>query len=108
MPYYLVQTSITTEAWAAVIKNPQNRREAIRAVVERLGGKLHFYFMSFGDYDTTLLVEMPDNVAVTAMVAAAMAGGANKAGKTTPLLTLEDAVEAFKKAGESGYRPPAS
>jgi len=35
-----------------------------------------------------------------------MAGGASKSVKTTPLLTLEDAVEAFRKAGSAGYRPP--
>ena len=78
-----------------MLKTPKNRREAVRTMVERLGGKLHFYFMSFGEYDTLVLVEMPDNVSATALVAAAMAGGASKAAKTTPLLTLEDAVEAF-------------
>jgi len=106
MPYYLIQSSLTPETWAATVKNPQNRREAMRSVVERLGGTLHFYFMSFGDWDTALLVELPDNVSATALVAAAMAGGASKAVKTTPLLTLEDSVEAFRKAGSAGYRPP--
>ena len=32
------------------------------------------------------------------------AGGSVKAVKTTPLLTAAEAVEALKKAGESGYR----
>ena len=108
MPYYLVQTSITPEAWAAVVKKPQNRREAVRSMVERLGGKLHYYFMSFGEYDTLLLVELPDNVSATALAAAAMAGGAIKAVKTTPLLTLEDAVEALSRAGGAAFPPLAN
>ena len=33
------------------------------------------------------------------------AGGACKNVQTTPLLTVEEAMEAMKKAKESGYRP---
>ena len=32
-------------------------------------------------------------------------GGACKSVQTTPLMSVEEAVQAMKKAGESGYRP---
>ena len=37
---------------------------------------------------------------------AVCAGGAVKAFKTTPLLSPEEGLEALKKAGSAGYRPP--
>jgi uncharacterized protein with GYD domain len=40
MPHYLVQAAYTPEACAAMVKSPQDRLEALRPVVERLGGKL--------------------------------------------------------------------
>ena len=40
MPSYLLQASYTSEALAALVKNPQNRTEIIRKTVKNLGGKL--------------------------------------------------------------------
>jgi hypothetical protein len=34
------------------------------------------------------------------------AGGALKSSTTTPLMTFEEGVEAMKKGGKAGYRPP--
>ena len=74
MPSYLVQTSYTSEAMAALIKNPQNRTEVIRKSVETLGGKLVGSWMSFGDQDVVLIIDMPDHISAAAMVLAACAG----------------------------------
>jgi len=40
MPHYLMRFSYTPEAWARLIKKPEDRRAVARAVVEKLGGKL--------------------------------------------------------------------
>ena len=40
MPHYLVQAAYTPEAWAAQVKNPQDRAEVVRPAIEALGGKL--------------------------------------------------------------------
>ena len=47
---------------------------------------------------------MPDNVNAAAIAMAFAAGGACKAIKTTPLLTIAEGVEAMKKASTTGYR----
>ena len=47
---------------------------------------------------------MPSNVDAGAISIAFAAGGACKAVKTTPLLTVGESVEAMKKAAESEYR----
>ena len=105
MPTYLVQTSYTTEALAALMKKPQNRTDIIRKAVEKLGGKLVGTWLSFGEHDIVLIIDMPDNVSAAAMVLAASAGGSVKGTKTTPLMTLEDGIAAMKKAATSGYTP---
>ncbi len=107
MANFLVQAAYTREAWSAMVKNPQNRAQAIQPVIERLGGSIKGIWLSFGEYDTLAVVEMPDNVSAAAFSLAASAGGAVKALKTTPLMTVEEGMAAMKKAGEIGYKPPA-
>jgi uncharacterized protein with GYD domain len=106
MARYLFQVSYTSEAWAAQVSNPQNRMEVIRPVIERLGGHLESAYFSFGDYDVVVIAEMPDAISAAAFSLATTAGGALKAIKTTPLLTVEEGIEALKKAASAGYRPP--
>jgi uncharacterized protein with GYD domain len=106
MARYLFQASYTSEAWAAQVGHPQNRMEVIRPVIERLGGRLESAYLAFGDYDVVVIAEMPDNVSAAAFSLAASAGGGVKAVKTTPLMTVEEGIEAMKKAAGSGYRPP--
>ena len=105
MPHYLQQVAYSIEGWKALVKKPQNRIEAVRPVIEKLGGKIETAYFTFGDYDVVLIVEIPSNVDVTAIAMAFAAGGACKSVKTTPLLTLDEAVEAMKKASKTGYRP---
>ncbi|HEY4581168.1 MAG TPA: GYD domain-containing protein [Candidatus Acidoferrales bacterium] len=104
MPHYLIQVAYNSEGWQALVKNPQNRVEAVRPAVEKLGGKIENAWYSFGDYDVTLILQMPDNVSAAALSIAFAAGGALKSVKTTPLLTATEALEAMKRAGGSGYR----
>lgn len=108
MAHYLFQVSYTSDAWASQIKNPQNRVEAVRPAIESLGGKIEATYLAFGEYDVVLITEFPDNVSAAAFSLAASAGGAVKAVTTTPLMTVEEGIEAMKRAGGSGYQPPSS
>jgi uncharacterized protein with GYD domain len=103
MPLYLTQVSYTQQAWQSLIENPQNRFEVVRAVVEKLGGKVVNGWAAFGDYDVILISEMPDQVSAAAFAMAIAGGGACKNIKTTPLLSIAEVQEALKKAGGSGY-----
>jgi hypothetical protein len=51
---------------------------------------------------------MPDNVSAAALSLAVAAAGTVHGGKTTPLMTLDEGVASFKKAGTSTYQPPSS
>ncbi len=108
MPSYLFQVSYTAEALATMIKRPQDRAEAVRKPIEKLGGKVVGFWLSFGDYDVVGIFEMPDNVSAAAFALAIAAGGACKSVKTTPLLSVEDGLAAMKKAAGSGYKPATS
>jgi uncharacterized protein with GYD domain len=105
MPNYLHQVAYTTESWQALISQPQDRLEAVRSAIEKLGGKLLHGWFAFGDYDIVAITEMPDNVSAAALAIAFAGGGACKSVHTTPLLNQQEAMSAMKKAGESGYRP---
>lgn len=105
MPLYLHQVAYSREGWEALVKQPQDRIEAVRPAIERLGGKIKSAYFAFGDYDVVVITEMPDNVSAAGIAMAFAGGGACKAVQTTPLLTTEEAVEAMKKAAQSGYRP---
>ena len=107
MPHYLIRASYTPEGWVALVKNPQNRREALRPVIEAAGGKLEGFYYAFGEDDVVLLVELPDNVSVAAISISVAAGGAVKSAVTTVLMTAEEAMEAMKRAQGVTYRPPA-
>lgn len=108
MPHYLVQVAYSREGWEALVKQPQDRIEAVRPTVEGLGGKISSAYFAFGDYDVVLIAELPDNVSAAAIAMAFAGGGACKAVHTTPLLTSAEAVDAMKKASESGYRSATS
>src|SRR4051812_44976232 len=104
MSIYLIEVAYTSHAWSAMISNPQNRAQVVQMVVENLGGKLNAFWMAFGDYDVIGIIEMPDNVSAAAFSMAISGGGACRAVRTTPLLSIEDGLTAMKKAS-CGYKP---
>ncbi len=106
MQSYLIQVSYTPEAWAAMVKSPQNRLEAVRPAVEKLGGKFDHAWLAFGDYDLIGVIHMPDNVDAAAFAIAVASAGACKTIKTTPLIGLDDGIEAMRRAQGVGYRTP--
>lgn len=108
MPFYLMRFSYTPEAWARLIKKPEDRREVARAVVEKLGGKLHGFWYGFGEHDGFVLIEAPDNVSAAAFSVGISAGGSLRSAETTLLLTVEEAIEMLEKAQGLPYRPPGA
>ena len=108
MSSYLLQVGYTPEAWASMIAHPHDRLDAVRPVIEKLGGKMLHGWFAFGDYDIVSIVEMPSNVEAAAFSLAAAAGGAVRTIKTTPLMTTAEGIEAMKKAAKSGYKAPSS
>lgn len=103
---YLMRFSYTPDAWARLIKKPEDRRQVAQALVEKLGGKLHGFWYSFGDHDGLVLIEAPDNVSAAAFSVGIAAGGSLRSADTTVLLTVEETIEMLGKAQGLPYRPP--
>jgi len=106
MSHYLMRFSYTPETWARLIQRPEDRRDAARAYVEQVGGRLHGFWYGFGEYDGYVLFEAPENVSMAAVVLAIAGGGALRAVETSVLMTVEETLEALKRAGTIKYRKP--
>jgi uncharacterized protein with GYD domain len=91
-----------------MIRNPEDRRKAAQSYIESVGGKLHGFWYAFGAHDGYTLWEAPDNVSMTAVALAIGAGGAVSSLETSVLLTVEETIDALRKAKEVGYRAPGS
>jgi uncharacterized protein with GYD domain len=108
MPLYLTRFSYTSETWARLAQKPEDRRNAARTYIEAVGGKLHGFWYAFGEYDAYNLWEAPDNVSMAAVAMAISGGGALSKYETTVLLTVEETMDAMRRASEIRYRPPGT
>ncbi len=104
MPKYLYTGSYTPEGLRGVLKEGgSGRREAVRQLIEGLGGSLEAFYFAFGENDFYLVVDLPDNVASTAGTLVVNASGAASL-STIVLLSPEDVDEATQRSAD--YRPP--
>jgi uncharacterized protein with GYD domain len=108
MPLYLTRFSYTPETWARLIENPEDRRKAAEEYIESVGGRLHGFWYAFGEHDGYNLWEAPDNVSMAAVALAIAGGGALRSVETTVLLTVDEALDALRRADQVRYRPPGA
>jgi uncharacterized protein with GYD domain len=106
MALYMTQFSYTPEAWAALMKKPEDRSVPLKALFEKLGGRLIGLYYCFGEYDGVAIGELPDNTAEMTMLLGVIAPGHLKATKTTVLFTVQEAMQAMGKAGGIAYPAP--
>ena len=108
MPMYLTRFSYTSETWAMMIAQPEDRRRAAQTYIESVGGRLHGFWYAFGPDDGFTLWEAPDNVSMAAVALAIGGGGALGSIETTVLLSVEETIEALGRAQGVGYRSPGA
>jgi uncharacterized protein with GYD domain len=106
MAMYMVQFTYTSEAWDAMVKKPQDRTIPSRDFVQKLGGKLLSLYYSLGEYDGVVLFEIPDDISASAVGLAVKASGIMKENRITRLFTMDEALEAMRKAGSSPFSGP--
>jgi uncharacterized protein with GYD domain len=66
-------------------------------------------YYAFGEHDIVAVVEAPDNMSAAAISVAFNAGGSLKSVRTTPLMTMEEGMDALRKGYRAFqvYKPPA-
>ena len=108
MAMYLTRFNYTPATWARLIENPEDRRDAARTYIEQVGGKLHGFWYAFGERDGVTLWEAPDNEAMAAVALAISGGGALSSFETTVLLSVDETMDALRKAERIKYRVPGA
>ncbi len=107
MTTYLMQYTYKPETWATLVKNPQNRREAVNNVVAQIGGKLIGCWFGLDDHGLYVIAEAPEPINVAAGSMLVAASGAFNTVRTTVLLSMEECFSAMQKAGTMSYKPPS-
>jgi uncharacterized protein with GYD domain len=90
MAKYLITASYSAEGLKGLQKDKASgRRDAVRQACESIGGKLDAFYFAFGEDDVVSIVDLPDNVAASALSLAASATGLIRT-RTTALLAVEE------------------
>jgi uncharacterized protein with GYD domain len=101
MPVFITQRRFTQDAMKGMPGRPEDRAEAVRQLLEKSGGKLIGYYMTFGEYNFLIVSEGPDNMMAVPFIVAAAAGGVTDL-KTERSMTSDEMKAAFGKAGQIG------
>lgn len=106
MPTYMTSFVYDGEAWRKLAKNPEDRSVPVKALMEKLGGRLISMYYMAGDYDGFIIYEAPDaKVAATVSIAAGLAGHIRSL-KTSQLYTVAETMEVMGGAGKLAFAAP--
>jgi uncharacterized protein with GYD domain len=106
MPLYLTRTTYTPETWAKMVADPEDRRAAIEALAESIGGRCLEVWYAFGVHDTYALIEAPGPIEMAGALARVAGSGAFSRVETTPLLSVEEMLEALHMARDATFAAP--
>jgi len=107
MALYLLQFTYTSEAWAKMVNNPQDREKNARQLAERLDSMIVSFYYTHGEYDGIVILEAPDDESANAFVFAATTAGHIKSMKTSRLYNMEEILSSLKKAHDINYSAPS-
>ena len=106
MPKFLIKASYTSEGARGLLKEGGSvRRDAIKKIVEGLGGKVEAFYYAYGYVDLYVITDLPDATAGLALTLAVNASGAVRL-TTVPLISVEE-IDAASKTAIS-YRAPGA
>lgn len=108
MPRYMFTLRYSADAIKALVEKPSDRAKAAKSFIESIGGKMESLYFTLGEDDVVVIYEAPNTIAAAAMSMVVGASGAFSSGRTTELLTPDEAMQAMKKAGavRAKYKPP--
>ena len=107
MPLYMTQFEYTPEAWQALVKPPEDRAKVFRELIEKMGGRFVSMYYCMGDFDGLVIYELPDNMAAAATLFTAISPGHLKDTKTTPLMSIDETMQAMDRAHAEAYPAPS-
>jgi uncharacterized protein with GYD domain len=112
MPLFMAQFAYTAEAWATLIRRPQDRAAASDALVRHFGGRLvGLYYTPGAEYDGFALFEAPDDAAAAAIEIADVSAGHLRSNRLLRVLSTEEmhaALQQSATAPDMAIRPTGS
>lgn len=97
MPKYLIEATYNAEGARGLMKDGgSKRREAAKAAIKSVGGKMESFYFAFGGTDAFVVFDAPDNASAAAASGAINASGLVQS-RTVVLLAPEEMDEAVKK-----------
>ena len=104
MAKYLITASYNAEGMKGLQKDKASgRQQAVRQVLESVGGRLESIYYAFGQDDVVIIADLPDNVAASAISLTVSAAGLVRT-RTTPLMTVEEVDKSLST--NINYRKP--
>ena len=97
MPTYIVLAKMTPEGAKNIRDLPQNARRN-QEMGQRLGIKVHGWYLTQGEYDVVVIAEAPDDTTM-AVQALGVAGRGAVTTQTLRAYTLEEAEQIVQKLG---------
>jgi uncharacterized protein with GYD domain len=102
VPTFIIQGRYSHAAMQGMVAKPEDRAGPVAKLMEKVGGKLVSYYMTFGPSDFHVTVEAPDERAMLAVLAAVGAGPGVSELTTTLAIPSGEATQAFVRAKEVG------
>jgi uncharacterized protein with GYD domain len=108
MPTFITYSSYSHAGIKGMVSEPADRTEAVKALVEKAGGKLVAAYMTTGTNDVVIITEFPDGSDAVAVNMAAAASGALAKVETVRAWTFPEFKGIAEKAGRfaGAFKPP--
>lgn len=101
MTVFITQGRYTNQALKGLVAKPEDRMAEVKALIERGGGKLIAYYITFGEYDFLTIAEGSDPISTFASLAVTGASGSVTDLRTTLGFTSAEAKQAYEKANKA-------
>ena len=99
---FIIQGRYAQEAKRGMVASPEDRAAAAEAMMERAGGRVVAFYLTFGPYDFLCVCEAPDEEAMAAVQAAVRAGGGVAEQTVTLAIPGGRMRDVLGRAGEPG------
>ncbi|CAN5225034.1 hypothetical protein BH10PSE9_BH10PSE9_12590 [soil metagenome] len=107
MTIYITRGNYSDHAFQGMLKQPEDRHEAVEKLIKSAGGKMLAMYATLGEYDFITISEFDKTVdMVSVLMAAAGTGGVRNLNTTTAMTTAEvrKAEEKARKIA-GGFKP---
>jgi uncharacterized protein with GYD domain len=99
---FIIQGRYAQDAMRGMIASPEDRAAAAGAMMEKAGGRLVAFYLTFGSYDFLCVCEAPNEETMAAVQAAVRAGGGVVEQTTTLAIPGGRMKDVLGRAGELG------